>query len=353
MVLPSSSSYTSSPTSAATRRIGSSRYKNTTTSTMNHHYENDTISTSSTSQSIVLRRCQSRIKQMEFELDVGKEVTNTLKSQLTDANLQIQKLQSALEGNGTIALGEKGLQELLSVSQNKLRQSEKDGAYTSERIQAMSKDLRKCRLRVQECELERALHLEKIDECLTMLSAQAGDDAKQNELQNKVLKLCKLKRDVESFQKKLIDRDARIKELKETEKISSAMVQELTRLLSPELTSKQIDETVLALQKGRELTTEQAQLLTIQHLKSQVEKLEDERSGFVHRITYLSDQLETASMVDSPNNNEPSKWVGFQNLLRTVSSRSTTVTPTTVTNNDIQKKYGKTNEKNWKKYDSF
>jgi len=302
----------------------------------------------SSAQSIVLQRCQSRIKQLKFDLDVSNEVSTSLKSQLRDANQLVQDLKGVLKGNGTIQLGEKGLKELLVISQNKLRKSEKDAAYTNERVQAMSKDLRKCRLRVQECELERALHLEKIDECLTMLSAQAGDDNKQTELQEKVLKLCELRRDVASYNKKIDDRDTQIREMKATEKISSAMVQELTRLLSPELNAKQIDETIAALQKGKDLSTEQAQLLTIQHLKSQVEKLEDEKSTFVHRITYLTEELETASMVDIiiPTEKKEEKPQKFFDFVRSVSGNIKTSMDD---NNNVLKKYAASTSKTWKK----
>mmetsp|Transcript_6647 Transcript_6647/g.9744 ORF Transcript_6647/g.9744 Transcript_6647/m.9744 type:complete len:323 (-) Transcript_6647:35-1003(-) len=250
---------------------------------------------------IMLQRSKSQVKQLQFELDVSTEVTTALTEQLREARLQIHQMQNQLTGSGTIALGEKGLNELLQVSQNKLRQQEKDGEMHSERVTTMAKDLRTYRHRLQEMELERALHLEKIDECYNLMECQESDE-KQKELQQKVLRGVELQRENKSLRRKLEKSEAKVKDLKEEGKIGKAMVKELQRLLSPELNAKQINETITALKNGTELSTEQAQLLTIQHLKSQIEKLEEEKAVFLDRISIMNDDSQTTIAEDNLRN---------------------------------------------------
>mmetsp|Transcript_8147 Transcript_8147/g.12489 ORF Transcript_8147/g.12489 Transcript_8147/m.12489 type:complete len:325 (-) Transcript_8147:78-1052(-) len=257
------------------------------------------IDVDSAEKSIMYQRSQSRVKQLQFELDVSTEVQQALTDQLREARLTIREMENQLTGSGTIALGEKGLKNLLQISQQKLRQQEKDGELHSERVTTMSKDLKTCRLRLQEMELERALHLEKIDECYNLLECQNTQEGcekaeqKQKELQDKVLRGIELQRENKSLRNKLEKSEKKIKELKEEEKISKSMVKELKRLLSPELNAKQINQTIDSLKKGQELPTEQAQLLTIQHLKSQIEKLEEEKAVFLDRIAILNEDSQT------------------------------------------------------------
>mmetsp|Transcript_8442 Transcript_8442/g.13968 ORF Transcript_8442/g.13968 Transcript_8442/m.13968 type:complete len:295 (+) Transcript_8442:68-952(+) len=252
-------------------------------------------------KSILLQRSQSRVKQVEFELAVSNEVSTSLTTQLQEANDKVKKLQGQLDGSGKLQLGEAGLNQLLTISQAKLKKQQADGNLHGEQVHALRSDLQKSRKRLRELELERSIHLSKIDECLNMLEAQSSPE--EHNLQNKVLKMTGLSHRVEYLQDQLDEKNKEIKELKEEGKINVAMVKELTKLLKPELDARQIKDTIDSLQKGRELSPEQAQLLTTQHLKSRVESLEEEKSTLFDKITDLTKQVEEASLVKNTTNN--------------------------------------------------
>lgn len=244
--------------------------------------------------SILLQRSQSRVKQVEFELAVGQEVTTSLKKQLQEATDKAKSLQGQLDGSGKLQLGEAGLNQLLTISQAKLKKQHADGELNNEQVHYLRAELKKNRKRLRELELERSIHLSKIDDCLNMLEAQSSPE--EQDLQKKILKMSGLSHRVEYLQEQLAARDKTIKEMKEEGKVNAAMVKELTKLLEPELDTREITATVSALKQGRELSPEQAQLLTTQHLKSRVESLEDDKSSLMDRIAELNEQLRDAAV---------------------------------------------------------
>lgn len=252
-------------------------------------------------KSILLQRSASRVKQVEFELAVSQQVTIALKQQVHEANEKLNSLQSQVNGSGSLQLKESGLKELLTVSQKKLRKQQRDGKYQGEQVSSLTSELKKSRMRLRELELERACLMEKMDDCLTMLSATSEKDQVVRDLQQKVLKMPVLLKTIASLRGQLEDCQQEMRELKEASKINENMVTEMTKLLTPELSNKEINDTIECLKQGRELSTEQAQLLTITHLKSQVEKLEDEKTLFRERIASLNQQVEEASLADGGN----------------------------------------------------
>jgi chromosome segregation ATPase len=209
-------------------------------------------------------------------------------------------------------LGQAGLNQLLSISQAKLKKQEANAGFQNEQVQGLSSELKQSRRRLRELELERSIHLAKLDDCLQMLEAQSSPQ--EHELQHEALRVTELSKRVDSLKERLNDKDKKIKKLQEEAKQNKAAVKELTKLLKPSMEVNEINETIDCLKSGRELEPEQAQRLTTQHLKSRVESLSDEKSTLMDHIADLSKQLEEASLANSTSSTRKNGMMGNLDL---------------------------------------
>ena len=249
--------------------------------------------------SILLQRSQSRVKQLEFDLAVSKETAELLMG----GNICDTKKQEA-----------PALNKLLSLTQQKLAKFESESKYQTEQMKLLQSELTQLRKRSIELELERSIHLSKIDECMHMLEVQSSPE--EHNLQRKVLNQTALSHQVKSLERKLKERDATIEDLKDDKKKQASLIKELKKLLEPQLDSKQIRGILSTLNRGDELAPEQAQLLTTMHLKSQVEALQEEKSTMMDRIQDLSRQVDESNMASLSSSSTRSSFTSLRDSFR-------------------------------------
>jgi chromosome segregation ATPase len=261
-----------------------------------------------TEKSILLQRSQSRNKQLEFDLAVSQEVGAFLTKGLQDSTGQVKSLGGQLDGTGKLQLGQAGLNRLLSISQAKLKKQEANAGFQNEQVQGLSSELKQSRRRLRELELERSIHLSKLDDCLQMLEAQSSP--KEHEMQHEALRVTELTKRLECLKQRMDNKDKTIKKLKEEATQNKTTIKKLTKLLEPSMEANEINETIDCLKSGDELSPEQAQRLTTQHLRSRVESLFEEKSMLMDHIADLSKQLEEASLANSTSSTRKNRMMG-------------------------------------------
>jgi len=287
-------------------------------------------------KAIMLTRAQSRIKQVEFELAVMKEVADARSEQVKELEKVLKQKDVALEetkqqnldaeknnirANAVLdmKLGSSGLQSLLAMSQKKLREQEQQSEWNLEQVLELKSQLDESQVKIQELQQERKIHVAKIEECIQLLQIHTRDThngAEQHELHKRALRGVELEKKMEAYRDLLTASQADVEKLEQQREINQAMVKELTKILSPELDATSVDEIIVSLKNGKELEPQQAQLLTIQHLKSQVETLEEEKARFLDTIASLNKKImdaDEASTSPSSPTDTPRK---FTRLLR-------------------------------------
>mmetsp|Transcript_25499 Transcript_25499/g.35752 ORF Transcript_25499/g.35752 Transcript_25499/m.35752 type:complete len:323 (-) Transcript_25499:1607-2575(-) len=285
-------------------------------------------------KAIMLTRAQSRVKQIEFELAVMKEVADARSEQVKelekvlkqkDVDLEETKRQN-LETTSSVALdrtlGSTGLQSLLAMSQKKLREQEQQSEWNFDQVLELKNQLDETQVKLQDLQQERKIHVAKIEECIYLLQVHTKEKpngAEQHELHLRALRAVEFEKKMEAYKGLLTSSQEEVDKLEQQREINQAMVKELTKILSSELDATSVDDIIGSLKKGRELEPEQAQLLTIQHLKSQVETLEDEKTRFLDTIASLNKKImdaDEASTCGSPSPETPRKLTNFLRNMR-------------------------------------
>lgn len=264
---------------------------------------------------VELQRSKSRVKQVEFELAVMKEVADVRTQQLRDSEALAEKLEKELARvksttRPPIQTGsETGLRKMLQASQQKVMEHEEEYDVNKDEVIELRSELQKNQNRLHDLEQERNIHLAKVSELLNLLTLHSASEM-EKELHVKVLMVAELGSRMEELRKKLEESQDRVEKLEQEREANMAMVVELSQILSPEIDEKKVDEVVANLKAGKKLSTKQAQLLTIQHLKHQVETLEEEKASFLSTIASLK-QTEAARKETDPRSSRPSfKFLG-------------------------------------------
>jgi len=242
---------------------------------------------------LLTKQSENSIKELEYEILVMKEAADIRTQQIRDAENKIvnleRELAKAKREIAPIQIGETGIHRMLRFSQKKMEQQQEDCDIRSDQIVELRQELKSYEEHVRNLEDEKEIHHAKVTELLNLLHDGCASDAEW-QLHRKSIEMAEIAKELQVLSKRLEVSQERQLKLEEEREVNSRMITELSRILSADVDADKVNKIICALKDGRELSVEQAQVLTIQNLKSQLETQEEEKQAMRVEIQNLENQ---------------------------------------------------------------